>query len=591
MRPSMCRSQRRRVRAVTRLRAGVGRRTWIWVGLGTLVGLALLASAYVAAVLWTSTRVPLNTAVEGLEISGMERSEADAYLSAELGRRELTTFRLSAAGTALDVRPKDAGLAVDVPATMDQVPGTGWNPTDLLTWFRGGSRIDAVVRVDATKMRSEVIRVAELVSVPPQEPRLAVVDQVVVVEPGENGLRIDEAGLSSLLIDAFLRPRSDIPVDVTASAPSVSPSAAEEARRGAQLLIDNPITIAAGATQARLPRQAAARALSFTSASGQVTPVVDGGLLLTVLLRNRPDFETPGRDATFRIRQGRPQVVPSESGTTLDAAALARSVAAAATKYPLGGVVQVPLVPLDPDLTTAEAAQLGVIDRLSRFTQNFPYAAYRVQNIGQAARYIDGTVLLPGETFSMNDTIKERTVANGYTVGFVIGPGGVFAEDLGGGVSAAATAMWTAAFYAGMERVETRAHSIYISRYAPGLEATVAWGVFDMRFRNDTPNAVFITAKTTDTSMKVAFWGTRQYDDIHAEFGPRMSVVPYTTIYDESSRCLGQSGVDGFSIDVDRVFVIAGQEVRRETIRTAYRPSPRVICRAPDPPSPPSNRS
>ena len=116
-----------------------------------------------------------------------------------------------------------------------------------------------------------------------------------------------------------------------------------------------------------------------------------------------------------------------------------------------------------------------------------------MQNIGQAARSINGTLLLPGETFSLNKTLGERTVANGYTKGFVVGPGGVFKEDLGGGVSTSATTTWTAAFYAGLQRVHTQAHSIWISRYRAGLEATVAWGSFDMSFKNDTPHAVYIT--------------------------------------------------------------------------------------------------
>ena len=178
----------------------------------------------------------------------------------------------------------------------------------------------------------------------------------------------------------------------------------------------------------------------------------------------------------------------------------------------------------------------------------------------------------------MNDAMKERTEKNGYTVGFVVGAGGVFAEDLGGGVSAATTTVWTGAFFAGLERVSTQAHSIYISRYQPGLEATVAWGIFDMKFKNDTPNAVFITTAMTDTSMNVTFWGTKVYDEIKAEFGPKENIVPFTTIFDKSKTCLGQSGMDGFTIDVDRVFMRDGQEVKRETITTNYRPAPKVKC-------------
>jgi vancomycin resistance protein YoaR len=185
---------------------------------------------------------------------------------------------------------------------------------------------------------------------------------------------------------------------------------------------------------------------------------------------------------------------------------------------------------------------------------------------------------MPGETFSMNDTIKERTEANGYTVGFVVGEGGVFDEQLGGGVSAATTTVWTGAYYAGLERVDTRAHSIYISRYKPGLEATVAWGLFDMKFRNDTPNAVFITTGMSNTSMSVSFWGTKEYDKVEAEFGERTNIRKFATIYDDSDKCLGQAGVDGFTITVDRVFYKDGKEVRREPMTTVYKPAPEVIC-------------
>ncbi|MFM8154894.1 MAG: VanW family protein, partial [Actinomycetes bacterium] len=123
-----------------------------------------------------------------------------------------------------------------------------------------------------------------------------------------------------------------------------------------------------------------------------------------------------------------------------------------------------------------------------------------------------------------------------------------------------------------------QAHSIYISRYQAGLEATVGWGLFDMSFTNTSPYGVFITTKMTNTSMTVNFWSTKVYDDITAEFGPRTNIKPFTTIYDKSEKCLGQDGSEGFDIDVDRVFYKDGAEVKRETISTAYRPAPKVVC-------------
>ena len=102
--------------------------------------------------------------------------------------------------------------------------------------------------------------------------------------------------------------------------------------------------------------------------------------------------------------------------------------------------------------------------------------------------------------------------------------------------------------------------------------------LFDMKFRNPGPNAVFITAGITNGSMTVSFWGTKQYDDIKADFHERHDIVPFEKVYDESDTCLGQAGVDGFTITVDRVFYKGGAEVKREPITTKYKPAPNVIC-------------
>ena len=77
---------------------------------------------------------------------------------------------------------------------------------------------------------------------------------------------------------------------------------------------------------------------------------------------------------------------------------------------------------------------LKVTERVSTFTTHFPYADYRNVNLAARAELVDGTLLRPGETFSLNDTVGERTADNGFTEGYVVSDG-IFKKDLGGGVS------------------------------------------------------------------------------------------------------------------------------------------------------------
>ena len=363
------------------------------------------------------------------------------------------------------------------------------------------------------------------------------------------------------------------------SPPTIGDEALTQAEALAKDAISRPVRVVVDGVKAKIPRKTIAEALSFRAENGALVPELNGALLHNAIADKIADLETPGRDATFEVKKGQTTVVPSLVGRGVSDEELATKVATVLGNPKGERKVEVAIGTREPKFTTEQAKALGNIQLLSSFTQKFPYAAYRVQNIGQAGRYINGTVLMPGETFSLNDTIKERTEANGYTVGFVIGPGGIFAEELGGGVSASATATWTAAFFAGMERVHTQAHSIYISRYQPGLEATVGWGMFDMSFKNPYQNPVFITTSSTNTSLTVNFWGIPEYDEIKAEFGPRTNIRPFAKIIDRSKKCLGQDGVDGFDINVDRVFYKGGVEVKRETISTSYRPAPKVVCK------------
>ena len=552
-----------------------GPRWGLWAG----VGAAAVAVVYLGLVAGTGDGLPRGTTVAGVEVGGMSETEAVATLTKALGAQAKAPIPATVNGDAVSIAPESAGLSFDAEATVAGLSGRIWNPVTLLSQFTGGPVLDPVVDVDQARLDETVKGIAADADAPAQEPTVVVKGTSVTVTPGAKGTVVDQDAAKQAVTAAYLRSTDPVTIPVVEADPTVSDDAAKQAADTATAAVSAPVVVTASGISATIPPASIAKALSFTAKDGALVPALDGDILRAAIATRLASVETPGRDATWNVSSGKPVVVPSKVGRGVNPELLAAGVLGVLDKSGTERTVVAQIGAIPPKLSTEQAKALGVTEQMSSFTQNFPYAAYRVQNIGQAAKRINRTLLLPGQTFSLNDTLKERTVANGYTKGFVVGPGGVFKEDLGGGVSTSATATWTAAFYAGLQRIHTQAHSIWIPRYRAGLEATVAWGQFDMSFKNDTPHAVFITTIMKNTSITVQIWGTKVYDDIKAVSGPRygQTAVPATQ-YDSTATCHAQSGQAGFSIDVYRVFIKDGAEVKREKITTRYRPSPTVKC-------------
>jgi vancomycin resistance protein YoaR len=221
---------------------------------------------------------------------------------------------------------------------------------------------------------------------------------------------------------------------------------------------------------------------------------------------------------------------------------------------------------------------------VSEFTTTFPYAEYRNVNIGLAAQKIDDTLLMPGDTFSLNGLVGERTQANGFAIGGIIS-GGQVVEDYGGGVSQVATTTYHAAFKAGLEDVHHQPHSIYFSRYPIAQEATVSWGNFDMAFKNDTPYGIVVDTEFQASSpgsqgvLTVKLWST-PYFDVETSVSGKSNFTSPSTVYNSASNCISNgSGSQGFNITSFRkVWDPDGKLVKDESNPWTYRPNPKVIC-------------
>jgi vancomycin resistance protein YoaR len=238
--------------------------------------------------------------------------------------------------------------------------------------------------------------------------------------------------------------------------------------------------------------------LTITASGERLLEILDGDTL--------DGIETEPTEARFEVSEGEVSIVDGAPGRTLQADEAARRLAELAT-VPEPRQGWLPLLLQQPELTEADAQRLGIEEEVSSFTTSMVAGQSRNNNIRQAADYLDGSVVLPGERLSLNDAIGRRTTARGFGAGGFIRDGEIV-EVVGGGVSQMATTFMNAAWFAGVELIEFRPHSLYFSQYPVGRESTMSGNTLDVVFENDSPYGILVTTDHSDTHLTVSFWST-----------------------------------------------------------------------------------
>lgn len=159
------------------------------------------------------------------------------------------------------------------------------------------------------------------------------------------------------------------------------------------------------------------------------------------------------------------------------------------------------------DLEATKPPPQHPIERVSSFTTYFDCCQPRVTNIRLIARQLDGYVVMPGQTFSVDEVVGPRTTAKGYVPAPYLQNGQGQCCAVGGGVSQFGTTIHNAVFWGGYQVVSHRPHTGWISRYPLGIEATLVYRSIDYKFTNDTVTPVYIETSSTSSSVTVELWG------------------------------------------------------------------------------------
>jgi vancomycin resistance protein YoaR len=560
----------------------------------------LAAGLLAAQELTAAGEVRRGVRVGGVDLSGLSRAAAGDRLRAAAGPVQASPLTLRAGAATMRLPRSRAGVELDVEASVAAAMAVGrgglFDLHGLTGWFR---RVELPwrARVVTARLDRQLAALDRKVGSEVREPTLRIGGAsgagAVPVElvAGRPGRAVDPAGAQAALLAAAAAPAgATVELPIGERPPSVAPEAARAAADRAATLLQAPVEVTAGDGRAGL-RPADLAPLVRTRVAGDELRLRLDPAGLDRLLRRQAGFAyTEPRDARFEPTGAGVRIVPGVAGLEVVPGKAAAAVLAAGTAAGgTGRSAALPTTVTQPELTTKEAKGLGVKEVMSTFTTTFNAGDVpRVHNISLIAAAVHGSLVRPGQVFSMNAATGQRTAAKGYRTAHVI-QNGEIVDGLGGGVCQAGTTMFNAAFFAGLPVIERRNHSLHISHYPMGRDATLDWPSTDLKFRNDSPYGIYITSRATPSTLTFTFWSTSRGYKVTASTSAASNFrAPSTRYKDDPTLPKGkevveESGSSGFDVTVSRTVTKGGSVVRRDSFVSNYVPWVRVVRRGTGP--------
>ncbi|MFZ5892246.1 MAG: VanW family protein [Myxococcota bacterium] len=557
------------------------------------------AGSYVSDELLDS-RLPRGLRVLEVDVSHLETSRARELLAASAGKRLAQPISLEIEGKSVELLPADAGLSIDVDRTLTQAVAARRSNGALLrlgswlsSWVGRATTSSPVVIVDADRFARRLDEIEKSLLSAPFAGGFHLEKGRIVAEYPRAGRVLDRRDAKQRIETALADGRRTSQIRVHEVAAPFEAAIIDRLVERARRMSSGDVILTASAER-RLTLGAAelARALRVAAAPGsEPTLSFDGEALLTGLGERRAQIEIPARSARFVVHpDDRVELIPSQVEERLEASSLAQAVERAAASPERGA--ELPLVRgAEPELSTEQAQALSIRGRVSSFTTRHPCCERRVDNIHRIADLLDGLIVKPGETISVNAVVGPRTTKNGFVSAPTIEEGEMV-DTIGGGISQFATTFFNALFYGGYDIIERQPHTYWFPRYPMGHEATLSFPKPDLVFRNDTDAGMLIHTSYTKTTITVSIYGDNGGRRVTAEVSQRQNIVeppieilPNPAVSPEKEHTL-QGGMIGWSVIVGRVIRFPDGTKKEERRKVTYKPKTRRVevhpCRVPE---------
>jgi vancomycin resistance protein YoaR len=542
----------------------------------------VLALLYGVDLLISQGSVPRGVTVAGVEVGGMSQSDAEQELREQIEPRLAQPVQIAAGDVKESFDPRAAGLTMDWRVTLDQAGAQPLNPITRLTSFFTSTELGVVTKAEPNRLQNAMNTLQEKVDREPIEGTVRFEGaKPIAVEP-KQGQQLDTEAATQVVLQHWASgQRLELPVTVTPV--TITADAVQVAmEQVAEPAVSAPVVVHGEGKDATLEPEEIAKGLSFEPGDGDsLNPKIDQKKMIEGVSEELKSTEQVGKDATIVFEGDSPTVHPSEDGNTIKwdkTLAPLLDVLKREDKRELTAEYE----KKPAEVTTEEAKKLGINEVIGEFTTE-GFAPDSGVNIRKVAEEVNGAIVKPGETFSLNGHTGPRGTAQGYIPAGIIKDGAP-GEAVGGGISQFATTLYNASYFAGMKDAGHREHSYYISRYPAAREATVfqrpdGTSVIDLKFTNDAQTGVAIQTIWTPSSITVKLWGTKRYD-VESVSGERTDFVEPTTKPGPSENCKPSSGGRGFTTSNTRILKDAssGEVVRREPRTVTYNPHPKITC-------------
>ncbi len=544
-----------------------------------LLFIILIASLVISYRVYTLDRIPYNVYLGDINLSLLDRSQAQTVL--QLALRSRTSEKLEF------IHDKQT-LNVDLPKAKTRI-----NYTEAVTEALLVNQLQTILQryqlspKISFELSSQLKQLSKQIEQPPQDATIWLDAQNnITYKPSVRGIKLDELELKHQINNFIVTGNYNNALPTLKTESNFTSDEALAAKAALESVKNKPITLKFEAQKFVIDVPTLFFLLNLNrSLKPLPTHTLLDPIKLNNFLRNIANsVNIPIEEPLFKFNPGTKRVSefrPAQAGRELEIEKTAELINSALVNNT--EEIILPVKTTAPNIQTSEINKLGINELLAQGVSNFVGSIpNRIYNVGLTAARINGILVAPGETFSFVKTVGEINAETGFKQAYVIKEGRTVLDD-GGGVCQVSTTLFRAALGAGLPIVDRTAHAYRVGYYEqgfpPGLDATVFYPSVDFKFKNDTGFHILIQSYVQGMTLYVDFYGTPdgRVASLTTPVVTDQTPPPPELRQDDPTLPRGQiKQVDwsawGARVSFKRTVIKNGETIANETWRSNYKP-------------------